>query len=292
MPALLADEKGDYLVAKSKNIRKTGLISTFTTINNNNFVFNSMMIFSRPMERESRLFIPLIQEDMDSGKRYLNGPNLVLAKGCFKVRFDGSWVVESISIAQLSTLIAFFDYHLSSGNLSSHMKKDSGKRNVAYPVLFNTSSHFVSLVESDDETLIKLLVKNVLQGGINHINSLFSYIRGMENYWIAHFLLSLIMNENGEADTCKLYNASKAYGVSESQFRKLCHNAFTCAPKKQLRMWRAAHSALQLIEEDSSIAVVAGNNGYASSSHFSSEIKLLFGITPREFKKIGILLHE
>jgi AraC-like DNA-binding protein len=49
---------------------------------------------------------------------------------------------------------------------------------------------------------------------------------------------------------------------------------------------------LQLIENDQSIGTIAGDNGYASSSHFSSEIKSLFGITPREFKKLEGLLHE
>ncbi|WP_374191026.1 helix-turn-helix domain-containing protein [Candidatus Symbiopectobacterium sp. 'North America'] len=57
-------------------------------------------------------------------------------------------------------------------------------------------------------------------------------------------------------------------------------------------MWRAVYSALQLIDNDESIATVAWNNGYASSYHFSTEIKTLFGITPREFKNLEGFLNE
>ena len=189
-------------------------------------------------------------------------------------------------MSQVTTLFSFLDYQTKCPEASG--EGIEGQENV----MLLTASHLVLRVEHENKSLMALLISSLLAPQDRRLASLFAFVRNVESYWIAHFLLSQVMNEDKESETHKIYNASRIYGVSESYFRKLCHHAFTRGPKKQLRLWRAANSALQLIENDQSIATIAGDNGYASSSHFSSEIKSLFGITPREFKKLEGLLHE
>ncbi|MGL4721263.1 MAG: helix-turn-helix domain-containing protein, partial [Kluyvera intermedia] len=205
-----------------------------------------------------------------------------------EIVFWGDWMVEILSISQATTLFSFLDYQAKSRSVIAKPRMAETNNYL----LMRTERNLAILVDDECKSLIGLLIFTLLKPQGHRLENLFSFVRSVESYWVAHFLLSQVMNEDKESESNKIGIASKIYGVSESYFRKLCHHAFTQGPKKQLRLWRAAHSALQLIEKDNSIAAVAGKNGYASSSHFSSEIKSLFGITPREFKKLEGLLHE
>lgn len=204
------------------------------------------------------------------------------------VQVNGEWVVEMLTMSQLSTLFAFLDFQ--AGCLSAVADKEASEDNRT--IVIHTKRNLAITLEQESNTFMGMLISVMLNPQDARLEILFSFVRNLETYWIANFLLSQVMNQEKECCTQKIYHASKIYGVSESYFRKLCHHAFTRGPKKQLRIWRAAHSALQLIEKDNSIATIAGDNGYASSSHLSSEIKSFFGITPREFKKLEGLLHE
>jgi AraC-like DNA-binding protein len=137
-----------------------------------------------------------------------------------------------------------------------------------------------------------MLIGSIAKPDNHCIKQLSAFIRNIESYWITYFLLSRFMDVEKKGENFKLSSASSDYGVSETYFRKLCRNAFIFGPKKQLRIWRAAQSALQLIEKDISIEMVAMDNSYASSSHFTSEMKSIFGITPRELRKMVGLFHE
>ena len=199
----------------------------------------------------------------------------------------GEWDIEIMPVTQAATLFAFLDFYAK--GRSQNERSEQNTQDVMSQK--ETGDYFISLVDERFRKLTDILVCYMLAPESFVIRKLFACIRRMESYWISYFLLSQLLEDKSE-DTQKLYNVCKVYGVSESHFRKLCHNVFSCAPKKQLRLWRAAASALQLIENDASVATIAGNNGYASSSHLSSEIKALFDITPRDFKKLEGLLHE
>ncbi len=82
------------------------------------------------------------------------------------------------------------------------------------------------------------------------------------------------------------------YGVSGTHFRRLCKRYLGNCGKSQLRSWRAASSILTTLSTDESLTQIAVDNGFSSASHFSNEIKTLFGITPTEFRRIGQYLYE
>lgn len=252
---------------------------------------NNGVLFARPLNSESIMSVSPsgeLRENYDDRLNNILQPIVLSTLDNMEIAFRGDWMVEILSMSQATTLFSFLDYQAKSRSVNTEGRV--GETNTS--LLMHTERNLAILVGDECKSLMGMLIFTLLKPQDRRLENLFSFVRNVESYWIAHFLLSQVMNEDKESDSHKIGNASKIYGVSESYFRKLCHHAFTRGPKKQLRLWRAAHSALQLIEKDHSIAAIAGNNGYASSSHFSSEIKSLFGITPREFKKLEGLLHE
>jgi len=253
---------------------------------------NNELLLVKPMHEESTLDLSGDSMKIDNGN-IINRTVLLASNDHLNVKFINEWTVEKFPLSQISTLFCFLDYQAK--NCEPDIRKtihDGDEIRASSNELLDNERSIVLLLENNSDRLMDILINGIIDPQKQCLQNVFTFIRNMESYWIAYFLLSQVFSDDNDSDAYKLYNACKVYGVSESYFRKLCHNAFTCGPKKQLRMWRAAHSALQLIEKDKSIATIAGNNGYSSSSHFSSEIKSIFGLTPREFKKLEGLLHE
>ncbi|HFT1247465.1 TPA: helix-turn-helix domain-containing protein [Escherichia coli] len=249
------------------------------------------VMFARPLAKNSSMTFSVssaIEEGQEQILTKICQPIVLLTLDVMTLEFRGRWSVEILAMSQITTLFSFLDFQGQSRQKTSARRLCEG---TCEP-LIRTEKNFALIVEEDDRNFIALVVSTLMSIEDRRLDPLFSFIRNIESYWVANFLLSLMMNKDKESYSHKICNASKKYGVSENYFRRLCYHAFARGPKKQLRIWRAAYSALQLIEGDSSIATIAGNNGYASSSHFSREIKLLFGITPRVFKNLGCLLHE
>ncbi|WP_434626717.1 AraC family transcriptional regulator InvF [Chromobacterium sp. CV08] len=109
---------------------------------------------------------------------------------------------------------------------------------------------------------------------------LLALLRHNESYWLVRFLLA--QSAGGD----KLQQLGERYGVSYSHFRRLCRNALGSAAKTELRDWRMARSLLDVAEGRDSLTQVALKHGYASSSHFSNEIKGLIGVSPRGLSNI------
>lgn len=259
-------------------------------VSNESIDLNNGVLFARPLNSESVMSISAsddLRENYDDRLNNILQPIVLSTLDKMEIAFRGDWIVEILSMSQATTLFSFLDYQAKSRSVNAAPREGETKTS-----LMHTERNLAILVGDECKSLMGMLIFTLLQPQDRRLEILFSFVRNVESYWIARFLLSQVMNEDKESDSHRIGNASKIYGVSESYFRKLCYHAFTRGPKKQLRLWRAAHSVLQLIEKNNSISVIAGNNGYASSSHFSSEIKSLFGITPREFKKLEGLLHE
>lgn len=107
-----------------------------------------------------------------------------------------------------------------------------------------------------------------------------SLLRHNESYGLVRFLL-----EQGTHSE-KLITLARRYGVSVSHFRRLCHQALGTAAKPALRGWRTAQALLNMSLEDSSLTDVALEFGFASSSHFSKEIRDLVGYSPSSLADI------
>lgn len=109
---------------------------------------------------------------------------------------------------------------------------------------------------------------------------LLALLRRSESYWLVRYLLV--------QSTCNstLQALGQRYGISYSHFRRLCRHALGCAAKSELRDWRMARSLLDVAEGQENLTLVAIKHGYASSSHFSNEIRKLLGVSPRELSNI------
>ncbi|MHC8367772.1 helix-turn-helix domain-containing protein [Pseudomonas sp. ZT5P21] len=108
-------------------------------------------------------------------------------------------------------------------------------------------------------------------------------LRHTESYGLVRFLL-----EQGTRSE-KLTDLAQRYGVSVSHFRRLCRQALGSAAKPALRGWRTAQALLNMSLRDGSLTDVALESGFASSSHFSKEIRELVGCTPSSLADITYL---
>lgn len=105
-------------------------------------------------------------------------------------------------------------------------------------------------------------------------------LRSLESYRVVTFL-------HDEANShLKLHELAARYGVSVSHFRRLCRQAMGATVKTELRAWRAARALLAITEGGTSLTDLALSLGYASSSHFSKEIKELVGVVPSRLNDI------
>ncbi|WP_338524076.1 helix-turn-helix domain-containing protein [Pseudomonas batumici] len=102
------------------------------------------------------------------------------------------------------------------------------------------------------------------------------WLRTKEAYSLISYLLH-------NSDSAHLNEMCHAYGLSYSHFRKICRNTLGKAAKVKLKEWRVARAVLDIVEGRGSILEVAMQNGYASASHISNEIKRELGITPSMF---------
>lgn len=109
---------------------------------------------------------------------------------------------------------------------------------------------------------------------------LLALLRHSESYWLVRFLLAQSASSN------TLQDLGQRYGVSYSHFRRLCRHALGSAAKTELRDWRMARSLLDVVEGRENLTQVALKHGYASSSHFSNEIRELLGVSPRGLSNI------
>lgn len=110
--------------------------------------------------------------------------------------------------------------------------------------------------------------------------ALLTWLRHSESYWLVRFLLEQ------SASCSTLQDLGERYGVSYSHFRRLCRQALGSAAKTELRDWRIARSMLDVVEGQQNLTEVALKHGYASSSHFSNEIRERFGVSPRGLSNI------
>lgn len=111
-------------------------------------------------------------------------------------------------------------------------------------------------------------------------NNLLSLLRHCESYLLVRFLLVQ------STCNCTLQELGQRYGISYSHFRRLCRHALGGTAKAELRDWRMARSLLDVAEGRENLTQVAIKHGFASSSHFSNEIKSLLGVSPSELSNI------
>lgn len=108
-------------------------------------------------------------------------------------------------------------------------------------------------------------------------------LRHTEAYWLTRYLLD---NANGKMNLAEMGNK---YGLSYSHFRRVCKQVLGNSAKTVLQQWRVARALLERVENQTSLTHLAIKYGYASSSHFSTEIKKILGVSPRALSDITLL---
>ena len=133
-----------------------------------------------------------------------------------------------------------------------------------------------------ERALARWYIEQAMTGGMAY-QAFACVLRHTESYGLVRFLL-----EQGTHSE-KLSTLAQRYGVSVSHFRRLCQQALGTAAKPVLRGWRTAQALLNMSLQDSSLTDVALEFGFASSSHFSREIRELVGFTPSSLADITYL---
>ncbi|MBI6528190.1 helix-turn-helix domain-containing protein [Proteus vulgaris] len=184
-----------------------------------------------------------------------------------------TWKIEKRSFFICARLLAFIDY-----------ARDFSKM-TAIGTEFDINQKIFH-IENNEGTLEHTLISEALKEN-SQLEPLFVTIRHSESYWLILHLISYLDEKKSN-----IAQIGERYGVSGTHFRRLCKRYLGNCGKSQLRSWRAASSILTTLSTDESLTQIAVDNGFSSASHFSNEIKTLFGITPTEFRRIGRFLYE
>lgn len=127
---------------------------------------------------------------------------------------------------------------------------------------------------------------DMIMNNTESFNKLANLLRRTEHYWLVRFLL----NKSASGDN--LHVLGQHYGVSDSHFRRLCKQALGHSTKTELRLWRVARALLETTDRENNFTEIAVRHGYASSSHFSNDVKELLGISPRALSDILRLVKK
>jgi len=245
----------------------------------------SNLFFLRPLSEHSVLTLK-VSENI---KHEISQTLIVASVGTLDIMLTDEWFIESYPMTQVTVLLSFLKHQMNvHGDDFCYQKMSKLNSNC---LIYN--EHSIACIVNDNCTsFIGMLIYDILHPRDNVGGIISEFIEQLKSYSFANFFVSIFCNENNESYVHHIYDISKVYGVSESHFRKLSHDVFAKGPKKQLRIWRASRSALQLLDEKVSIVSIAYENGYSSSSHFSSEMKFFFGLSPTELRTLGDGVHE
>ncbi|WP_030127921.1 helix-turn-helix domain-containing protein [Pseudomonas sp. QTF5] len=177
--------------------------------------------------------------------------------------------VMKLSEAPLVKLQVFFDV-----SSALHDQGTCAQPWATLPVAYETLQ--------SNKALERWYIQQALGGGLPY-RTFASQLRHNESYGLVRFLL-----EQGSHSE-KLSALAQRYGVSVSHFRRLCRQALGTAAKPALRGWRTAQALLNMNLKNGSLTDVALEFGFASSSHFSKEVRELMGFSPSSLADITYL---
>lgn len=100
--------------------------------------------------------------------------------------------------------------------------------------------------------------------------------------------LSLLHSHPGER--VSLGSLASRAGLSESRLRRL-FKAATGVPLRRYRIWVAMRMAIQSLARGASITTSAMDAGFASSAHFSTAFREMFGMEPSRLTRGGLGLE-
>lgn len=247
------------------------LINDIKISGDKNILMGNSLFFCIPLNNESSIKI----RDGQFTKMIKGSAFIYNAKNSDVVfqSDNQSWKIEKRSFFICARLLAFIDY-------ARHFSKMT-----AIGTEFDINQQ-IFYIENREGTLEFILISEALKEN-SQLEPLFVTIRHSESYWLILHLISYLDEKKSN-----IAQIGERYGVSGTHFRRLCKRYLGNCGKSQLRSWRAASSILTTLSTNESLTQIAVDNGFSSASHFSNEIKTLFGITPTEFRRIGHRLYE
>ncbi|MFL9584702.1 helix-turn-helix domain-containing protein [Stenotrophomonas sp. AB1(2024)] len=121
--------------------------------------------------------------------------------------------------------------------------------------------------------LIDQLARGAGQPEDSQPAQLLRHLARSESYGLMRFLL----DEGGENTVAAL---AQRYGLSSAQFHRRCRQVLGRPLKRELRIQRAARALLAYPGRARSFTYLAADHGYASLSHFCTDVKSLIGCSP------------
>lgn len=121
--------------------------------------------------------------------------------------------------------------------------------------------------------LIDQLARGAGQPEDSQPAQLLRHLARTESYGLMRFLL----DEGGENTVAAL---AQRYGLSSAQFHRRCRQVLGRPLKRELRIQRAARALLAYPGRARSFTYLAADHGYASLSHFCTDVKSLIGCSP------------
>lgn len=189
---------------------------------------------------------------------------------------DGQVKIQTICSSAMGKMQVFFDrWNSNRETLAEKSSEKSLKVNwVALEVPNN-------LDLKDDKTKEEWWLNCLLhRSNLDEIKMLSVLLRKSESYNLVQYLY-----DEFYAGSC-VKELSKKYGVSVSHFRRLATVALGGSTKGTFHDWRISNAVLDLVTgDDNSFTDIAIKHGYASLSHFSTDVKATLGMPPRLLTK-------
>lgn len=182
---------------------------------------------------------------------------------------SGNWCLQEIPLVPVVKLLAFLEYAMSLESPAVDISGESHGPIVFSPVAGMSGGEI-------DQWLIDGVVRQDPT-----VMPVRDFLRSQESFWLVQYLLSEF------SDLRTVQALGDRYGLSSSHFRRVCRRVLGNSLKNELRQWRAVNAVLDVMGSDQCLTDIAMNNGYASSSHFSREIKAMFGISPCRFRTMN-----
>lgn len=246
-------------------------------------------------EKKESCILTYAVNTRDGIRSFQTGEDVILfSRSTLHISGPGLWSSERLELSRFAMLWAFSGCQLQQPDTGRLVFPRGEKGYDGSNIILYEDDDTLCLAVQKNQNMMKdiIMFQHLARDGA-FCRAINRYLSRQECYWLTGFLLQymldMIMSEQPRE---KLSRSCKTYGVSETQFRNLCRVNFSLGPKKLLRQWRAAYSVLQLIENNESIATTACNNGYSSASHFSMEVKQIFGLNPKYFKRIHRIFNE
>lgn len=215
-----------------------------------------------------RIITPPIRGDVEAT---INGLQESVSPGeCCSILLIGHLTVSGVPERNI---IALDPIVLS--RLLAHFDHAREQRRQAAPALagMHALPEPVSSCKDATDWLIKALAAGRDRDAGHPACALAHHLVREEAYGLVRFLLA-----SGPGATVAAL--SRRYGLSLAQFNRRCRHVLGHPLKLELRIMRAATALLEYSGRRRTLTHIAQDHGYASQSHFCTDIKALIGQSP------------